>query len=150
MALDQAAVIKRFRVLAASVTGVVAAYSAADVDEYRLPEALADLPAVLVMPGPTIAYILVSGAHRHTYEVLVQVMDGRAEPGENAGVVSVMPDRFLEKFLLNVGLGGLCNSCVFKRSEGLKGIAYGGVIHSGYELVFECSEQASAAPAIGS
>ena len=150
MALDQAAVIKRFRVLASEVEGVEGAYSAADQDDWRLPSALADLPAVLVLPGPTIAYILVSGAHRHTYEVLVQVMDGRAEPGENAGVVSVMPDRFLEKFLLNVGLGGLCNSCVFKRSEGLKGFDYGGVIHSGYELVFEVSEQAVAAPAIGS
>ena len=150
MALDQAAVIKRFRVLASEVSGVEAAYSAADQDEWRLPVSLPDLPAVLVLPGPTMAYILMSGAHRHTYEVIVQVMDGRAEPGENAGVISVMPDRFLEAFALNVGLGGLCNSCVFKRSEGLKGFDYGGVVTTGFELVFEVSEQASAAPAIGS
>ena len=150
MALDQAAVIKRFRVLAAAVTGVVAAYSAADVDEWRLPVSVPDLPAVLVLPGPTIDYILTAGQHRHTYEVLVQVFDGRAEPGENAAVVSVMPDRFLEAFALNVTLGNRANSCVFKRSEGLKGIDYGGVVHAGYELVFEVSEQANATPAIGS
>lgn len=147
--MDQAAVIRRFRALAGELNGVEAAYSAADADEWRLPAALDTLPAVLVMPGPTLDYILVSGQHRHTYEVLVQVFDGRAEPGENAAVVAPMPDRLLEKFVANVALGGLCNSCVFLRSEGLRTLTYGGVDHSGYELRFRVSEQAAATPAYG-
>lgn len=150
MALDQAAVVAKVRDLVATVTGIAAAYSAADTDDTRLPASLNALPAALVRPGNTLAYLLTNGQHRHTYEVTVEVLEQSSDPGIEAANVSVMPDRVLEVLLLNVGLGGLCNSIVFKRSQGLRGEEFGGYEFSGYELTFEVSEQASASPAYGS
>lgn len=152
MALRQAAVVGKIRDLLATVTGIDAAFSAADADDTRLPQAMnmSSSTVALVVPGATLVYILSNGAHRHTYEVKVQVMQSGAEPGTRASVVSVMPDRVLEKIVSNVALGGLCNSCVFRGSSGLVGIEYGGETFTGYEITLEVSEQAAATPAFGS
>lgn len=150
MSIDQAAVVAKVRDLCATVNGINAAYSAADNDDTRIPAGLAATPAALVFPGPTVAYTLVQGQHRHTYEVTVQVLESGGDAGIRDAVVSVFPDRVLEVVLANVALGGLCNSFVFKRSGGLQVFDYGGYDYTGYELVFEVSEQASATPAYGS
>lgn len=150
MSLDQAAVVAKVRDLMATVSGISAAYSAADSDDTRVPLGINATPAALVFPGPTIAYTLVSGQHRHTYEVSVQVLENGADAGIRDAVISVFPDRVLGVVLANVALGGLCNSFVFKRSGGLQVFEYGGYDYTGYELTFEVSEQASASPAYGS
>lgn len=152
MALSQAAVVAKIRDLAATVSGITAAYSAADSDDTRLPAAVTQLDGsvALVMPGVTIAYTLTNGQHRHTYEVRVQVIEAGADEGILAQRLSVMPDRMLEVMLQNVALGGLCNSMAFRRHQGLQSFDFGGVPYTGYELIFEVSEQASATPAYGS
>lgn len=150
MSLNQAAVVAKIRDLAATVSGINAAYSAADSDDTRIPAGVSATPSALVFPGPTIAYVLTNGQHRHTYEVHLQVLENGGDAGVRDAVVSVFPDRVLEVILANVALGGLCNSCVFRRSGGLQVFEYGGFDYTGYELVFEVSEQASATPAYGS
>lgn len=150
MAIDQGAVLRKMRALANTVNGIDAAYSSADADDNRIPEALGGGVYALILPGSTVAYVLTSGQHRHTYDVRVQVLTGGGDPGIAAYRGTVMPDRLLEVMLLNVALGGLCNSLVFKSSQGLQAFEYGGYPYSGYELVFEVSEQASATPAVGS
>lgn len=148
--MDQAAVIAKVRDLMATVTGIAAAYSAADTDDTRMPAGLNQLPAALVLPGPTLAYVVRDGQHRHTYEVLVQVLEAGSDLGVAAATLGVMPDRVLGVMLTNHALGGLCNSFVFTRSGGLQGFEYGGTTYAGYELVFEVSEQGSASPGYGS
>lgn len=153
MALNQQAVIAKVRDVVATVAGIAAAYSAGDSDDTRLPEGitLADGAAALVLPGATVEYILQPGKHRHTYEVVVQVLTGGADTGMVAANMAPMPDRVLEAMLLNVKLGGLVTFITFRRSEGLREFEYGGVEgYSGYELTFLTSEEASAAPAVGS
>lgn len=150
MSISQAAVVAKIRDLCGTVDGIAAAYSAADSDDTRIPAGINATPAALVFPGPTVGYTLMHGQHRHTYEVSVQILENGGDAGIRDAVVSVFPDRVLEKLLANVALGGLCNSCVFKRSTGLQGFEYGGYDYTGYELVFEVSEEASAAPAFGS
>lgn len=153
MSLDQQAVIAKVRDLVATVTGINAAYSASDDDDTRIPAgiSLADGAAALVMAGATTEYILQPGKHRHTYEVVVQVLTNGGDAGIAAANMAPLPDRVLEAMLLNVKLGGLVTFIRFLRSQGLRGFEFGGVDnYSGYELVFLTSEEASAAPAIGS
>lgn len=150
MAIDQSAVIAKMRELVATVTGINAAYSAADNNDDRLPFALNNTPAALVLPGATLAYTLMDGQHRHTYEVRVQVLEAGGDGGIRDATLAVMPDRVLAVFAANVGLGGVCNSCVFRRSGGLQGFEYGGVDYTGYELTYEVSEQGSISTAYGS
>ncbi len=147
--VNQAAVVAKIRDLVATTEGIVAAFSSADSDDERLAAGITATPAALVIPGPTLAYTLTYGQQRHTYEVNVQILEAGGDIGVSAAKVAVMPDRVLAVLLKNVGLGGLCNSCVFRGSSGLQGFDYGGMHFSGYELAFEVSEQGEATPEIG-
>lgn len=153
MALNQAAVVAKIRDLLATVTGVTAAHSAADTGEEQLPMGLAASGVgVMVWPGGTApgGYILTNGGHRHTYEVIVQVLQAGPEPGARAAAVSVMPDRIIEKLVGNVALGGVCNSCRFLGCSRLQVFDFGGTEFTGYEITLEVSEQAAASPQFGS
>ena len=78
-----------------------------------------------------------------------QVFAQGGDPGAAAFDATPMPDAIIEVFEGNVALGGLCNSCLFLRTEGLQVLQYGGTDYVGYQLYFEVSEQAAASPAIG-
>lgn len=147
--MSQVAVLERMRTLIASVDGIRAAYSAGSAAEKRMPPALKMLPCAIVYPGATREYILSDGQKRHTYEAVVQVFAQGGDPGAAAFDATPMPDAIIEVFEGNVALGGLCNSCLFLRTEGLQVLQYGGTDYVGYQLYFEVSEQAAASPAIG-
>lgn len=150
MALSQATVLAQIRDLVAAVTGMVRVYAAGETDENAIPAALNELPCAMVIPGPTVQYILMMGQHRHTYDVKIQVFEGGGDIGSRVNTVLPFVDAIIEKFAVNVTLGNRANSCLFKANGGLVGLEYGVVTYTGYEITLEVSEQATAAPATGS
>lgn len=152
MALSMTTAIGRVRELVAGVSGVMIAYAEGETGAYRLPEALNAFPCAIVMKGETQGYILTQGGHRHTYEIRIIVLDGRAQLGDRAANVLAILDALFPLFVGNVALGARVNSCVIARSSGLDGFAWGAadVIYTGHELVLLISEQGSASPAVGS
>lgn len=153
MALSMTTAIGRVRELVAGVSGVVIAYAEGETGNYRLPEALNSFPCALVLKGETQSYVLTQGGHRHTYEVRILVLDGRAQLGDRAATVLTILDALFPLFVGNVALGERVNSCVIQRCTGLDGFAWAGagadVVYTGHELVLLVSEQASASPAVG-
>lgn len=126
----------------AGVEGVQRAYSAGEEGPHGIPPALREMPAVLVIPSRTIEYIgRQQGQHRHTYEVLVQVVQDGGDIGRRAATVVPMVDRIIEAFASEVTLGGAVNYCVFRRSEGLQELVYSGQALYGYVLILAVSEQ---------
>lgn len=153
MALSQTTVIERLRVLAATVTGIQAAYAPtveAPESGGIPPSASFTFPCAIMLPGRTIEYLLSNGRHRHTYEVRILVIAGAGMVPETAYVAAPMPDRFLELMVGNVTAGGRANSVVFREGTGMAGIEWGGIDYTGYELTLEVSETADATPATGS
>jgi hypothetical protein len=156
MALSLTTTIGQIRDLVEAVTGLAAVYAPSETDGNRVPAAFNDLPCALVLPGPSLAYILSSGQHRHTYEVKVQIFEAPGgDTGEAANTILPMIDALIEKFAVNVGLanaGGAnprANSCIFSRHSGYVGMEYGGITYLGFEVILDVSEQASATPALG-
>lgn len=153
MALSMTTTVRQIRELIADVEGITRVGAASEDDANALPSSIppGDFPAVLVFPGPDIAYILSSGQHRHTYEVNVHVLcDARGDLGETAAQAMPLVDAIIEKFVGNVTLGNRANSCLYKRQTGLITLTFAGVEYPGWEIVLEVSEQASATPAVGS
>lgn len=149
MALSQTTVLTSIRSLIASTSGIQRAYSAGNADEHALPDALNEFPAVIVIPGPTIEYLLRSGQHRHTYEVKVLVFARQGGSlGQTAVQAAPLVDAIIEQFTGNVG-GSWANSCVYRRSTGLASLEYAEIDYLGWELTLEVSEQASATTAKG-
>ena len=150
MALSQSTVLAQIRDLVATVTGMVRVYAAGETDENAIPASIQEWPAALVIPGPTLEYILSPVQHRHTYEVTVQVLEAGGDIGERVTDVLPFVDRIIELFAGNVTLGNRANYCIFKRSSGLSGLEYGNIEYTGYEITLEVSEQATATAATGS
>lgn len=153
MALSQTTVIERLRVLAATVTGIQAAYAPtveAPESGGIPPSTSFTYPCVIILPGRTIEYLLVNGRHRHTYEVRVLVIAGAGLIPENAYVAAPMPDRFIELMPGNVTAGSRANYVLFKQCTGMAGIEWGGIDYTGFEITLEVSETASATLATGS
>ena len=151
MALSMTAVIAQVRDLIAEVTGMKRVFAASETDENRIPGALNEFPCAIVLPGPSAGdYILSAGQQRHTYEVKVQVFEAGADMGSRAAAVLPFVDLIIAKFEVNVTLGSRANHCIFRRQSGMVGLEYAGVTYTGYEITLEVSEQAVAAPAIGS
>jgi len=151
MALSISTTLAQIRDLVDQVTGMERVYAPSETDANAIPPALNELPCAMVLPGPTTGsgYILVSGNHRHTYEVKIQVFEGGGDIGSRAASVLPFVDLILEKFVANVTLGNRVNSCVVKGHGGLVGLEYGGIVYTGYEITLEISEQASATVATG-
>ncbi len=150
MALSTATVIGQIRDLVAEVTDMERVYAASETDVNAIPPAINEYPAALVYPGATDVYMIGQGAHRHTYDVNIQVLQGGADVGTRAATVLPFVDRIIEKFAVNVTLGNRANSCVFSRSSGFSTLEYAGIAYLGYEITLSVSEQASASPAGGS
>lgn len=153
MALSMTTTIEQIRALVATVTGITRTGSSAAYGATGLPDAIphGDFPAAMVYPGGTLKYILDSGGHRHTYEVLVHVMCNAGKNlDETAAQASPLVDAIIEKFAVNVTLGGRANSCIFVRQSGLMTLTYAGQDYPGWEITLEVSEQAPATPATGS
>lgn len=153
MALSQTTVIERLRVLAATVTGIEAAYAPTAVEAAIggiPPSAAFTFPCAIVLPGPSSQYLIGNGRHRHTYRVRVLILVAGVDVVENAYVAAPMPDRFIEVMTGNVTAGGRANSVVFVESSGMAGVSWGGLEYLGYELTLEVSETAAATPAAGS
>jgi len=132
-------------------------YAPSETDGNRLPVALNDLPCAIVLPGPTQQYILSSGQHRHTYFVRVNIYEVLgADVGDAANAILPMADRMIEKFAVNVGLADAdgsdprANSCLFESRSGFQELEYSGIPYIGYVITLRVSEQASAAPVLGS
>lgn len=156
MALSQTAVVSQVRRLVAEVGGVAAAYAASERGEWGIPAALNEFGeqgevCALVYPGATESYLLGQGAHRHTYEVVIQVFAAGGELGDRIADAMQYTDRLIEKFATNVALGGAggTNSAVFSRCSGLIKLEYAGLSYSGIEVALRVSEQATATPAYG-
>ena len=152
MAIDQTAVLEKFRLRMAEISGINAAYAASQSSPAAggIPANIVDFPCAIVLPGKTLAYIIDNGRHRHTYQVRVLVLVTGMDYSENAFNVAPMPDRVIEKFTGNVTLGGSANSSVFRDSSGLSTVEWAGVEYLGYEFIFEVSETAAATVATGS
>ncbi len=157
MALSMTNVVAQIRDLVAGVTGLQAVYAPSETDGNRLPLALNDLPCAMVLPGPSLEYLLSAGQHRHTYEVKIQIFESPGgDVGEATNAILPMVDRVIEKFAGNVALAdsdgsnGRANSCVFARHSGFVGLEFGDLPYVGYEVTLVVSEQASATPAPGS
>lgn len=147
--MSQVAVVERMRQLVETLDGIRRAYSTASTGDRRVPPALNMIPCAVIYPGATKEFILGDGEKRHTYEVVVEVFGLSGDPGVAAANVAPMPDAVMDLFEDNVALGGVCNSCIFLRTEGVKTLNFGGHDYSGFQLYFEVSEQAVASPAIG-
>lgn len=151
MALSMQTALGRIRDRIALVSGIEAVYSEGDSDHTQIPDALTELPCVLVLSGPITEYILRYGQHRITYEVRVLVL---AEPGGRIGqaMAELIPivNAIVEEFVGNVTLGGNVTYCVFQRSSGIDLRDWGEVEYYAHEIILEVSEAASATPAGGS
>ncbi|MGI8423583.1 MAG: hypothetical protein ACR2NO_05650 [Chloroflexota bacterium] len=150
MSLQQTVVLGRVRALVQECTGMERVYGVSESDENAMPEAAVQFPCAFVLPGATTEYILSSGQHRHTYQVLVQILN---QPGMSTGqayaVLAPYVDRVIEKFAGNVTLGTRANICVFEGSSGMRLFESGDVSIPGIEITLRTSEQAAATPAIG-
>ena len=148
MALDEAAVLNRIRAEAALIDGVVEAYSAAANDAHGLPEAINDDVVAIVFPGDTVDYIPSAAAHRHTYNVVVQLLCAGGSAAERASKAVPFRVRFLEAFA-GARATNQYNSAVFvppvKFIEG----SYAGAQYAGWELTLRVSEHALATSAHG-
>src|SRR3990167_4473500 len=80
IALSQSTVLAQIRDLVATVTGMVRVYAAGETDENAIPASIQEWPAALILPGPTLEYITLT--NRHTYEVIVQVLQAGGDIGE--------------------------------------------------------------------
>lgn len=151
MALSQSTTIAQVRDLVAEITAIKRIYAPSENDDNRLPAALNEFPAVLVLPGPTLEYVLSAGQHRHTYEVKVSVFCNQGgDLGESAYQALPLVDAIIEKFTGNVTLGGRVNSNLFGKSSGFAALEYNGLEYIGWEITLRVSEQAAATPAVGS
>ena len=157
MGLSMSTAIAQIRDLVAEVTGLTAVYAPSETDGNRLPVALNDLPCAIVLPGPTRQYILSAGQHRHTYAVIINIYEALgADIGDASNVILPMGDGMIEKFAVNVGLADAdgsdprANSCLFESSSGFQELEYSGIPYIGYVITLRVSEQASAAPVLGS
>lgn len=150
MTLSMAATVAQIRDLVAEVTTFERVYGEAETDGNALPASISQLPAAIVFAGNSIEYILSAGQHRHTYEVEIWLFIRAAGLEGNALSSLVAYQALIEKFVGNVALGSRANSCVFRRQEGPNNEEYGGQVYLVRKLVLEVSEQASAAPAVGS
>ena len=151
MALSTSTVIAQIRDLVATVSGINRVYAVSETDENAIPPALNELPCAMVFYDTLIAYLLSAGQHRHTYQVRVDIFVSGGDIGARVVAALPMVDRTLELFALNVTLGNRCNSCRVM-SAVFTGFEYppGGPTYTGYRIIVEISEQASAAPATGS
>lgn len=151
MSLSMTTTIAQIRDLVATVTGLERVYAPSETDGNRIPPAFNELPCALVLPGPSIEYILSMGQQRHTYEVRVQIFEAPGgDVGDASNAVLPMVDRVIELFAGNVTLGARANSCVFARHGGFQGFEYGDLPYLGYEITLRVSEQATVTPAPGS
>lgn len=151
MALDQRAVISRDRALIAALPSVKRCFAPSENDEHKLPDALNEFPAVLVLPGPTLEYILGAGTHRHTYEEKVLVFCNQGgDLGESAYQAMPIVDEVIAMFAGNVTRAGLVNAAVFARCSGLVALEFNATEYLGWEITNRVSEQASVTPAVGS
>lgn len=151
MALSQVTVLAQIRALCESATGVKRAFGAGNNDEDAIPAAIFEAPAMVVLPGPTIEYILTTGGQRHTYEVKVLVFcrEG-SDLGQSAYSALPLVDAIISTFVGNVTLGNRANSAHFDRSSGFATLEYSGQEYLGYEVTLRVSEQGTASPSIGS
>ena len=151
MALQQTVVLSQVRALVAECTGLERVYGASETDANAIPEAALQFPCAFVVPGPTTEYILSAGQHRHTYNVVIQILN---QPGMFSGqsyaTLAPYVDMVIEKFTGNVALGGRANSCLFQGSSGIQMFPSGDVEFPGIEITLRVSEQAAATPAFGS
>jgi hypothetical protein len=150
MALSQAAVLSKIRLLTEGVTGLARCYGQAETDGNRIPVVLPECPAAIIMAGQTLEYVLQPGGQRHTYEVRVLLFDDGSDIGERGASASVFADSLIAMFEDNVTLGGIANPCVFKRCDGFGTLEWGERTYLGTEIILEVSEQATASPAAGS
>lgn len=151
MAISMTAAINAIADLVRTVDGVEACYSAGEIGAEGMPQALVGpFPCALVYPGADTLYVLTAPHHRHSYEVIVQVY--AAGPDMGVAAYSALPivDAVIEKMLQNVTLNGVVNSCVYQRQSGLSRLEYAGADYTGYELVFDVSEEAAITVAAGS
>lgn len=126
-----------------------AVYVASEDGPRRLPDAINDTPCVIVIPGQTLEYFLAPGAQRHTYEIVLLVIQTGIGMEVSASALPFV-DAVIEKMATNVTLGGLANPVTFARATGLVDIAWGGQEgYTGYQVTLTASEQASASPAAG-
>lgn len=142
--------LKRVRELMAEVTGIEQTYGAGDNDAHALPAAINAPPAVLVFPRQLIEYIQYpGGGHRHTYQAIAQILVGGV--GEDNAAYRSVPylDAVLEKFAINVTLGGRANWIRLVLPTTWGTLEYGGLSYIGWELTFEISEQSNIAFAGG-
>lgn len=152
MTLSMATVVSHIRDLIAEITEFQRVYAASETGDNGIPMALRQFPCAVVFPGPDVGngYILSGGQHRHTYEVKVHIYEAGALTAERAAAVLPMVDLVIEKFSGNVTLGNRANSCIYRRQSGLAVLdSFGGGEYTGYEVVLEVSEQATATPAGG-
>jgi len=150
VALSQSTVLAQIRDLVATVTGMERVYGQAETDANRLPFGGLECPCALVMAGPTQSYILTQPHHRHTYHVRVLVLEDGGDYGDRVATMLPMVDRLIELFTSNVTLGGRANYGLFRSASGLVGIEWAGVDYTGYEVLLEISETATASAAGGS
>lgn len=149
MALDEAAVLNRVRSICAGITGVAAAYSAAADDANGLPDAINDNgPVAIVYPGPTEQYIRSAAAHRHTYQVKVQLLVPGGTVRARMSVAVPFRTRLLDAFTA-VAAANQWNSAIFVPPLQLIEGVYAGVEYAGWELTLQVSEQALATAAHG-
>lgn len=149
--LSQTAVCAQVRDLVAQVTAMEHVYAASENDENSIPNVIQDFPAAIVFPGGDVGdgYEIGNNWHEHTYEVIVQIMQGGPEPGERVATVLPFVNRIIELFTGNVTLGGRVAYCFFSHQSGLAKLDYGGEEYDGYVIVLEVQESAAATPAVG-
>ena len=149
MALSMTTVVGQVRDLVDELTSLERVYAESETDANALPASLPQLPAAIVLAGESLGYILQPGEHRHTYEVEIWLFIRGGGLDGNASVALDAYQSLIEKFAVNVALGGRANSCIFSRQVGPVMEDYGGMEYLIRKVILRVSEQASATPAIG-
>jgi hypothetical protein len=151
MAIDQATVLRAIVAVVADVAGIERVYGEAEEGDDALPLGAIETPAVLVMTGRDVDYLLRQGQHRHTYAVRLLVLAGGADLGETAANVLPVRNRIIAAFAEQVTLAATVTYCAYRPAPaGIVTIEWSGVEYVGHELELHISEQANITPTTGS
>jgi hypothetical protein len=150
MSLSMATQLNRIREIIAGIEGMERAFSAGETGrEYGIPAAINQAPAAIIFPGETREFALGQGRMHHTYEVIVQVIEGGGTMRVRAATVLPFVERVMAAFAANVKLG---QSEVFARFEsqgGFERLEYAGAEYLGYTITLLVREVAAVTPAVG-
>lgn len=152
MPISMTTVIAKMATIMREIVPTIQVYSTTESGLGGLPEALMPTPAVVLMPGPTLAYIQDASQHqRHEYEVRAHVFASQTTMISAVGIAAAMGyvETLIDKFAENLRLTwdpdeleGVQAYVRFSRQDGLQRLDWSGTEFFGWVCTFYVREDA--------